>query len=103
MSAEGEPVLEEAELSLVMQLKELKNRYRQAYEDFRCTKAEVSYCQNLVNQCRTRLLTGDFQQFSTQHVVVPIVLRHLCFWLEIKKPPPIQTATVVIHDCEYFV
>jgi len=52
--------MEEAELSLLMQLKKLKNRYRQAYEDLRCTKTEVSYCQHLVNQCRTRLLTGDF-------------------------------------------
>lgn len=59
MSAEGEHVLEEAELSLVMQLKELKNRYRKTYEEYNSTKAEVSYCQHLVNQCRIRLLTGE--------------------------------------------
>lgn len=70
VSAEGEPVLEEAELSLVMQLKELKNRYRQAYEDFRSTKTEVSYCQHLVNQCRTRLLTGELLWFSTHTVKI---------------------------------
>lgn len=80
VSAEGEPVLEEAELSLVMQLKELKNRYRQAYEDFRSTKTEVSYCQHLVNQCRTRLLTGEFLWFSTQHIViVPPWFSGFCF------------------------
>ncbi|XP_051755216.1 kinesin-like protein KIF9 [Ctenopharyngodon idella] len=70
VSAEGEPVLEEAELSLVMQLKELKNRYRQAYEDFKCTKAEVSYCQHLVNQCRTRLLT-EFESWYNESFLLP--------------------------------
>lgn len=63
MSAEGEPVLEEEELSLVMQLKELKNRYRKIYEEYNGTKAEVSYCHNLVNQCRVRLLTGEHFKF----------------------------------------
>uniref|UniRef100_A0A8C1EY11 Kinesin-like protein n=1 Tax=Cyprinus carpio carpio TaxID=630221 RepID=A0A8C1EY11_CYPCA len=70
VSAEGEPVLEEAELSLVMQLKELKNRYRQAYEDFRSTKTEVSYCQHLVNQCRTRLLT-EFERWYNESFLFP--------------------------------
>uniref|UniRef100_A0A8C2D1T0 Kinesin family member 9 n=1 Tax=Cyprinus carpio TaxID=7962 RepID=A0A8C2D1T0_CYPCA len=70
VSAEGEPVLEEAELSLVMQLKELKNRYRQTYEDFRSTKTEVSYCQHLVNQCRTRLLT-EFERWYNESFLFP--------------------------------
>lgn len=70
VNAEGEPVLEEAELSLVMQLKELKNRYRRAYEDFRCTKTEVSYCQHLVNQCRTRLLT-EFESWYNESFLLP--------------------------------
>ncbi|XP_067294610.1 kinesin-like protein KIF9 isoform X2 [Pseudorasbora parva] len=70
VSAEGEPVLEEAELSLVMQLKELKDRYRQAYEDFRCTKTEVSYCQHLVNQCRARLLT-EFESWYNESFLLP--------------------------------
>uniref|UniRef100_A0A673GUJ1 Kinesin-like protein n=1 Tax=Sinocyclocheilus rhinocerous TaxID=307959 RepID=A0A673GUJ1_9TELE len=70
VSAEGQPVLEEAELSLVIQLKELKNRYRQAYEDFRSTKTEVSYCQHLVNQCRTRLLTA-FERWYNQSFLFP--------------------------------
>ncbi|XP_026123608.1 kinesin-like protein KIF9 isoform X2 [Carassius auratus] len=70
VSSEGEPVLEEAELSLVMQLKELKNRYRQAYEDFSSTKTEVSYCQHLVNQCRTRLLT-EFERWYNESFLFP--------------------------------
>ncbi|XP_039544497.1 kinesin-like protein KIF9 isoform X2 [Pimephales promelas] len=70
VSAEGEPVMEEAELSLLMQLKKLKNRYRQAYEDLRCTKTEVSYCQHLVNQCRTRLLT-EFESWYNESFLLP--------------------------------
>ncbi|XP_043101277.1 kinesin-like protein KIF9 isoform X2 [Puntigrus tetrazona] len=70
VSAEGEPVLEEDELSLVIKLKELKNRYRQAYEDFRSTKTEVSYCQHLVNQCRTRLLT-EFERWYNESFLFP--------------------------------
>lgn len=60
MNAEGEHVMEEAELSLVMQLRELKNVYRKTYEEYNSTKAEVSYCQHLVIQCRIRLLTGEY-------------------------------------------
>ncbi|XDV18035.1 hypothetical protein PO909_023819 [Leuciscus waleckii] len=70
VSAEGEPVMEEAELSLLMQLKELKNRYRQAYEDLRCTKTEVSYCQHLVDRCRTRLLT-EFESWYNESFLLP--------------------------------
>ncbi|KAK7170235.1 hypothetical protein R3I94_000470 [Phoxinus phoxinus] len=70
VSAEGEPVMEEAELSLLMQLKELKNRYRRAYEDLRCTKTEVGYCQHLVNQCRTRLLT-EFESWYNESFLLP--------------------------------
>ncbi|XP_051998547.1 kinesin-like protein KIF9 isoform X2 [Xyrauchen texanus] len=70
VNAEGEPVLEEAELSLVMQLQKLKNRYRQAYEDLSSTKAEVSYCQYLVDQCRTRLLT-EFESWYNESFLLP--------------------------------
>lgn len=52
-------MLDEAELSLTLRLRELKTQYRQQYEELRGTKAEVSYCQHLVDQCRTRLLTGE--------------------------------------------
>ncbi|XP_055063263.2 kinesin-like protein KIF9 isoform X1 [Misgurnus anguillicaudatus] len=70
VNAEGEPVLEEAELSLVMQLKELKSRYRKAYEDHNSIKAEVSYCQQLVNQCRVRLLT-EFESWYNESFLLP--------------------------------
>lgn len=50
---EGEP-----EANLLLQLKELKALYRQRYEALHSIKAEVNYCQHLVDQCRVRLLSG---------------------------------------------
>ncbi|KAA0723517.1 Kinesin-like protein KIF9 [Triplophysa tibetana] len=70
VSAEGEHVMEEAELSLVMQLRELKNVYRKTYEEYNSTKAEVSYCQHLVNQCRVRLLT-EFESWYNESFLLP--------------------------------
>ncbi|XP_026875202.2 kinesin-like protein KIF9 isoform X2 [Electrophorus electricus] len=59
VSAEGEPVLEEAELALVLSLREMKDNYRQAHDELLATRAEVRYCQHLVAQCRVRLLTDE--------------------------------------------
>ncbi|CAB1349566.1 unnamed protein product [Coregonus sp. 'balchen'] len=68
--AEGVPVLDEAELSLVLRLRELKTQYRQQYEELCGTKAEVSYCQHLVDQCRTRLLT-EFESWYNESFLLP--------------------------------
>lgn len=57
---EGEPLLQEPDASLLMRLRELKALYRQRYEVLRDIKAEVNYCQHLVDQCRVRLLSGQF-------------------------------------------
>ncbi|KAM9337165.1 kinesin-like protein KIF9 [Symphorus nematophorus] len=54
---EGEPPLQEPDNTLLMQLRELKVLYRQRYEALRDIKAEVNYCQHLVDQCRVRLLS----------------------------------------------
>ncbi|XP_064797774.1 kinesin-like protein KIF9 isoform X1 [Oncorhynchus masou masou] len=70
VSAEGVPVLDEAELSLTLHLRELKTQYRQQYEELRGTKAEVSYCQHLVDQCRTRLLT-EFESWYNESFLLP--------------------------------
>uniref|UniRef100_A0A8C8CTS9 Kinesin-like protein n=1 Tax=Oncorhynchus tshawytscha TaxID=74940 RepID=A0A8C8CTS9_ONCTS len=70
VSAEGVPVLDEAELSLTLRLRELKTQYRQQYEELRGTKAEVSYCQHLVDQCRTRLLT-EFESWYNESFLLP--------------------------------
>lgn len=59
MSADGEPVLDEAEVNLLIKLREAKDQYRQNYEELLSTKAEVQYCRHLVDQCRMRLFTGN--------------------------------------------
>ncbi|KAL1006914.1 hypothetical protein UPYG_G00078840 [Umbra pygmaea] len=70
VSAEGVLVLDEKELSLVLHLRNLKTQYRQQYEDLCCVKAEVSYCQHLVDQCRTRLMT-EFESWYNESFLLP--------------------------------
>lgn len=59
MSADGEPVLDEAEVTLLIKLRRAKDQYRQNYEELLSTKAEVQYCRHLVDQCRMRLFSGN--------------------------------------------
>uniref|UniRef100_A0A673CUC8 Kinesin motor domain-containing protein n=1 Tax=Sphaeramia orbicularis TaxID=375764 RepID=A0A673CUC8_9TELE len=54
----GETVPQDPDATLMMQLRVLKAQYRQKYEALRDIKAEVNYCQHLVDQCRLRLLSG---------------------------------------------
>lgn len=59
----GGPLLQEPDATLLMQLRELKALYRQRYEALHGIKAEVNYCQHLVDQCRVRLLSGQFSKY----------------------------------------
>lgn len=67
MNEEGETVIDEEEFDLIMKLKELKACYRSNYDELRNTKAEDQYCQRLVEQCRSRLLTGIIIMIITKH------------------------------------
>ena len=49
----------ELDATLLLQLRQLKAHYRQRYMVLRDIKAEVNYCQHLVDQCRMRLLSGQ--------------------------------------------
>lgn len=51
---------EEADTMLLLQLKEFKSLYRQRYQALHDIKAEVNYCEHLVDQCRVRLLSGQY-------------------------------------------
>uniref|UniRef100_A0A3Q1H0X4 Kinesin-like protein n=1 Tax=Anabas testudineus TaxID=64144 RepID=A0A3Q1H0X4_ANATE len=62
---EGEP-----EATLLLQLRELKALYRQRYEALRSIKAEVNYCQHLVDQCRVRLLS-EFESWYKNTFLLP--------------------------------
>ncbi|XP_062377275.1 kinesin-like protein KIF9 isoform X2 [Sardina pilchardus] len=70
VGSDGEPVLDEAEVTLVLKLRDLKAQYRQDYQDLCGTRAEVSYCQHLVDQCRVRLLT-EFESWYNESFLLP--------------------------------
>ncbi|XP_017496792.2 kinesin-like protein KIF9 isoform X3 [Manis javanica] len=53
----GLMIIDEEEFMLILKLKDLKEQYRTEYQDLCKLKAEIQYCQHLVNQCRLRLLT----------------------------------------------
>ncbi|KAI3355381.1 hypothetical protein L3Q82_018225, partial [Scortum barcoo] len=67
---DGEPLLQEPDATLLTQLRELKALYRQRYEVLRDIKAEVNYCQHLVDQCRVRLLS-EFESWYKKSFLVP--------------------------------
>lgn len=51
-------IIDEEEFLLILKLKDLKKQYRSKYQDLRDLRAEIQYCQRLVDQCRQRLLMG---------------------------------------------
>lgn len=57
---EGQYFDVESDASLLVQLGELKTQYRQRSEALCNIKAEVNYCEHLVDQCRVRLFSGQF-------------------------------------------
>ena len=65
----GETVIDEEEFTLIKTLQDLKESYREDYDKWKELKSEITYCQNLVEQCRQRLLQGIFpfrkKNFST--------------------------------------
>ena len=60
----GETVIDEEEFALIKTLQDLKERYREDYDKWKDLKAEITYCQNLVEQCRQRLLQGKYLYFN---------------------------------------
>lgn len=56
----GETVIDEEEFALIKRLQDLKSKYRDDFDRWRELKGEIVYCQNLVEQCRQRLIQGIF-------------------------------------------
>lgn len=52
----GEQIIDEEEFGLIKRLQDLKGKYRDDFDKWRELKAEIVYCQNLVEQCRQRLI-----------------------------------------------
>ena len=61
VSEMGETIIDEEEFALIKKLQDLKNKYRDDFDKWRELKAEINYCQSLVEQCRQRLIQGNFK------------------------------------------
>ncbi|XP_040287413.1 kinesin-like protein KIF9 isoform X2 [Bufo bufo] len=70
ISDEGQVIIDEHEFGLICRLKDLKKQYRADYDELQDLKAEVQYCQKLVDQCRQRLLT-EFEAWYNESFVIP--------------------------------
>ncbi|XP_069067041.1 kinesin-like protein KIF9 isoform X6 [Pleurodeles waltl] len=70
ISDEGQTIIDEDEFNLIVRLKDLKKQYRAEYDQLRGLKAEVQYCQRLVDQCRQRLLT-EFDIWYNESFLIP--------------------------------
>nr|KAF6474611.1 kinesin family member 9 [Rousettus aegyptiacus] len=66
----GLMIIDEEEFLLILKLKDLKKQYRTEYQDLRDLRAEIQYCQNLVDQCRNRLLT-EFDIWYNESFFIP--------------------------------
>ncbi|XP_008069427.1 kinesin-like protein KIF9 isoform X2 [Carlito syrichta] len=66
----GLMIIDEEEFLLTLKLKDLKKQYRSEYQDLRDLRAEIQYCQHLVDQCRNRLLM-EFDIWYNESFVIP--------------------------------
>ncbi|XP_069873645.1 kinesin-like protein KIF9 isoform X3 [Dipodomys merriami] len=68
--SKGLMIIDEEEFLLIVKLKDLKKQYRSEYQELRDLRAEIQYCQRLVDQCRHRLLT-EFDIWYNESFVIP--------------------------------
>ncbi|XP_029418107.1 kinesin-like protein KIF9 isoform X5 [Nannospalax galili] len=66
----GLMIIDEEEFLLILKLKDLKKQYRNEYQELRDLRAEIQYCQRLVDQCRHRLLM-EFDIWYNESFVIP--------------------------------
>mmetsp|Transcript_42830 Transcript_42830/g.69440 ORF Transcript_42830/g.69440 Transcript_42830/m.69440 type:complete len:756 (-) Transcript_42830:1307-3574(-) len=59
---DGEQVIDEEEYSLIKQMRELKQRYQEDFEQYKTAKHDVDYIVRLQEQCKEKLLM-EFQQW----------------------------------------
>lgn len=56
----GELILDENEFESMCKLSSLKKTYREKYEQLQNTRSDIVYCENLVKQCRKKMML-DFE------------------------------------------
>ncbi|XP_075000487.1 kinesin-like protein KIF9 isoform X3 [Calonectris borealis] len=66
----GQIIIDEKEFSLIMKLKDLKEEYRSGYAELQDLKAEIQYCQHLVDQCRNKLIS-EFEIWYSESFLIP--------------------------------
>jgi len=71
---DGEIIISEEEYVELKKVKEQKDVYREHFDELRSLKAEVQYCQKLVDQCRQRLIQGQHAPASFTYCLVSRVL-----------------------------
>ncbi|KAM9573347.1 kinesin-like protein KIF9 isoform 1-T2 [Guaruba guarouba] len=66
----GHIIIDEKEFLLIVKLKELKEEYRSSYAELQDLKAEIEYCQDLVNKCRNKLIS-EFEIWYNESFLIP--------------------------------
>ncbi|XP_068862290.1 kinesin-like protein KIF9 isoform X2 [Aphelocoma coerulescens] len=67
---EGKMIIKGRELSLILKLKELKEAHRAGFAELQDLKAEIQYCQQLVDKCRKRLIS-EFEIWYNESFLIP--------------------------------
>ncbi|NWX34311.1 KIF9 protein, partial [Notiomystis cincta] len=66
----GQVIIDEKEFSLILKLKELKEEHRAGFAELQDLKAEIQYCQQLVDKCRKRLIS-EFEIWYNESFLIP--------------------------------
>ncbi|NXM18115.1 KIF9 protein, partial [Ploceus nigricollis] len=66
----GQVIIDEEEFSLILKLKELKEEHRAGFAELQDLKAEIQYCQQLVDKCRKRLIS-EFEIWYNENFRIP--------------------------------
>ncbi|NXI75014.1 KIF9 protein, partial [Anseranas semipalmata] len=66
----GHLIIDEHEFLLIMKLKDLKEEYRSGYAELQDLKAEIQYCQHLVDRCRNKLIS-EFEIWYSESFLIP--------------------------------
>ncbi|NWS86726.1 KIF9 protein, partial [Toxostoma redivivum] len=70
----GQVIIDEEEFSLILKLKELKEEHRAGFTELQDLKAEIQYCQQLVDKCRKRLIS-EFEIWYNESFCIPKHMR----------------------------
>ncbi|XP_021242030.1 kinesin-like protein KIF9 isoform X2 [Numida meleagris] len=72
---EGHLIIDEKEFLLIMKLKDLKEEYRLSYAELQDLKAEIQYCQHLVDRCRNKLVS-EFEIWYSESFLIPTYVQN---------------------------